>query len=189
MNRVCVPGLLALLIAVGCRDRPNPVTDRDQSNPGTARDRAISDTAVVAADVVVRLTTEGILPDTLRFIVGDTVRLMVRNEANQALEFLIGREATPYTFKQPFFADVRILHMEGPIVAAEIATGEGAPARPGGAMRHAQLYFYLKPGEVGTLTFVVPTRRQGVWEMACFLGAHGDAGLRGVVVVLPQPAR
>lgn len=62
---------------------------------------------------------------------------------------------------------VEMLEMEGPIVAAETPTGAGRPARPGGEMRHDQAYFYLRLGEEGAATFVVPADHTGVWRMAC----------------------
>ena len=143
--------------------------------------------ALAGAHVLdVRLTSEGIVPDSLRMAAGDTVRLSVVNATDRALEFMIGRDPTASAFMTPFFAGVEMLRMEGPILATETPTGAGRPARPGGEMRHQQVLFYLRPGERGAVTFTVPADRAGVWQMACFLEGHAQEGFSGVVMVAPS---
>lgn len=174
MTRVLLPVLLLAHAITACDDA--------DTLPGTAEE-----TAGMAADIGtatdVRLTDNGIVPDTIRMAVGDTVRLVVVNETDGPLEFLMGRQPTTWAFETPFFAGVEMLEMEGPIVAAETPTGAGRPARPGGEMRHGQAYFYLRPGEGGSATFVVPPDHAGAWQMACFLEGHARQGFRGVVLV------
>ena len=174
MLRVVPVVLLAFAIAA-CGDSDTGAREvPEDAGPAEAANRTT---------LQVRLTRAGIVPDTLRLAAGDTVRLVVVNETAGPLEFLMGRQAGPYAFEVPFFAGVEMLEMEGPLIAAETPTGSGRPARPGGEMRHAQAYFFLRPGEEGAATFVVPPDHAGVWSMACFLEGHAREGLRGVVVV------
>lgn len=174
MTRVLLPVLLLAHAITACGD--------GDTVPGAAEETSgIPGDPRTATEV--RLTDDGIVPDTVRMAVGDTVRLVVVNETDGPLEFLMGRQPTAGAFETPFFAGVEMLQMEGPIVAAETPTGTGRPARPGGEMRHGQAYFYVRPGEEGSATFVVPTDHAGGWQMACFLEDHARQGFRGVVLV------
>jgi hypothetical protein len=180
MTRVLLPVLL-LAHAVSACGGGDEVPGRTGEAAGIG--------ATVGGALEVRLTSDGIVPDTLRMAVGDTVRLVVLNETDGPLEFLIGRDPTASAFETPFFAGVQMLAMEGSILAAETPTGSGRPARPGGEMRHGQAYFYLRPGEKGSATFVAPPDHVGVWRMACFLEDHAREGFRGVVLMEAAPAR
>lgn len=178
MTRALLPVLLLAYAVTACGDG-------DTAPGSTEESGGIPANGVTMTEV--RLTDDGIVPDTLRMGVGDTVRLVVVNETDSPLEFMMGRQPSTSAFETPFFAGVEMLEMEGPIVATETPTGAGRPARPGGDMRHDQAYFYLRPGEEGSATFVVPPAHAGVWRMACFLEDHAREGFQGVVLVKAAP--
>ncbi len=172
----CVAVVLATAAAAGCGDPP-----REAASGGRAPAEA-ADQEPVSIRSDVELTAGAIQPDTLRWTVGDTVRLAITNTADQPLEFFIGRGVGQSSFDTSFFAGIPMTSMEGPVIAAERPTGRG-PARDSGTMRHPHVYFFLRPGELAAVTFVVPPDRRGVWEMGCFLAGHYQEGVRGVVLV------
>jgi hypothetical protein len=168
-------GLVAVVLALGCGEGEVPRNgDRRTTGGGTDSTAALQ----------VLVTSDGIRPDTLRMAVGDTVRLRISNDGPRPVEFMIGRIPMESSFEVPFFADVTMLEMDGPIVASEVPTGTG-PVRTSGRMQHPQAYFYLRSGESASATFIVPAGHEGVWQMACFLDGHDASPLQGVVLVTP----
>jgi hypothetical protein len=171
-------GVAAVVLALGCGEGEVP-RDGDLRSTGEGTD--------FTAALQVRVTSEGIRPDTLRMAIGDTVHLRISNDGPRPVEFMIGRIPMESSFEVPFFADVTMLEMDGPIVASEVPTGNG-PVRTSGRMQHPQAYFYLRSGESASTTFIVPAGHEGVWQMACFIDGHDARRLRGVVLVTPGRA-
>lgn len=169
--------VLAIAAAAACGDPPREAASGGRAPAEAAQQEPVS----VRSDV--ELTAGAIQPDTLRWRVGDTVRLAITNTADQPLEFFIGRGVGRTSFDTSFFAGIPMTSMEGPVIAAERPTGRGPARDPGGTMRHPQVYFFLRPEESGAATFVVPPDRRGIWEMGCFLQGHYQEGMRGVVLV------
>lgn len=180
MKRRRLSSVLALVLAAGC-EAEGP---RGEAAAVASCDPSAS---VPAGAVVVRLEDERIVPDTVRLQVGERVELLVCNTGEHQRELLIGRGQAASGFAESFFRGVKVMEMQGGVLAAESpARSPESPftAAPADAPHaHANVTFLLQPGDSASLRFVPPAEKRGHWRMGSFRAQRYESGTIGAWIV------
>jgi uncharacterized cupredoxin-like copper-binding protein len=141
-------------------------------------------------------------PGTIQLKAGRQVRIELINEGNIEHEFMVGREVKLEENENgthegmPEAVEVGHEHRDG---------SHGAHARmsrrfekdffQGIVVNHTEkeadfirvpghgTMVILKPNGKATITFKLPTDRKGQWEMACFVGGHYEADMKGLIII------
>lgn len=118
-------------------------------------------------------------PEVVRVKAGQEVRIDFVNDGKIVHEFMAGREVEMHegkaeTFEKDFFKgmDVKQMgqHMESGSMKGMEAADHGMEVE-------------LQGGERASLSFTVPTDRNGEWEIGCFVPGHYEAGMKGKLIV------
>lgn len=99
-------------------------------------------------------------PDTLAVQEGDTVRFIIKNQGRMLHEMVIG---TPAELAKHAAMMVKCPNME-----------------------HDTAYMvHVDPGQSGEIIWHF--NRAGIFEFACLIAGHYEAGMRGTITVTPKP--
>ncbi len=136
-------------------------------------------------DVTVSATDFKFAPNTLRWKVGEELRITLANDGEKDHEWVVGRDVMSMpgmaeTFGSQFFEGVDVrFEQDGQAVDPMMVwmTGMGPNERA------VNLPAGVRPT---TMIFTVPNK-PGEWQMACFAdnGTHYEDGMRGKVTVVP----
>lgn len=124
--------------------------------------------------IEVKIATFRYHPDTLQIPSGETVQLVFHNEGNFDHEFMAGREVTQDTsgYQTDLFEDVEVRK-------SKEGNAEIEAKRQGTTLT-------IAPDSTQSLTFQLPSSKEGEWKMGCFLtnpALHYEAGMKGTVLV------
>lgn len=130
--------------------------------------------AQIDQGIEVKLASFRYHPDTLRIPSEKTVKLVFHNEGNFAHEFVAGRGVTEEMigYQNDLFEDVEV-HKSKTDSDREERKRQGTS-------------LVVEPDSTQSLTFQLPSSKQGQWEMGCFLtnpSPHYEAGMKGTVIV------
>lgn len=110
-------------------------------------------------------------PSTISLKPGEKVVIAFKNSDVVEHEFMAGRSATGSVgYKEDLFAGVE--HEVAPKPASDHGMGHDATA----------VGVRLKPGQTGTLSFIVP-QRAGEYEFGCFVAGHHESGMKGKLTI------